>query len=66
MHGEAVDIFNETRADTWREADGGEGSGCVHGRNLFPVMAGLVPAIYVFIMPRVVKTWMPGIADKFM
>src|SRR6266851_9933637 len=28
-------------------------------------MAGLVPAIHVFACCDVVKTWMPGIADKF-
>jgi hypothetical protein len=27
-------------------------------------MAGLVPAIHVFLLASV-KTWMPGIADKF-
>jgi hypothetical protein len=29
------------------------------------VMAGLVPAIYVFSFYYAAKTWMPGIADKF-
>ena len=28
-------------------------------------MAGLVPAIHVFLCRDTVKTWMPGTADKF-
>jgi hypothetical protein len=27
---------------------------------LYPVMAGLVPAIYVFLFFWILKTWMPG------
>jgi hypothetical protein len=28
-------------------------------------MAGLVPAIHVFVLQKESKTWMPGSADKF-
>jgi hypothetical protein len=31
------------------------------GITLTPVMAGLVPAIHVFVLPALIKTWMPGI-----
>jgi hypothetical protein len=55
MHGEAVDAFDVARANGGGKRRRGEFVG-----HCFLVVAGLVPAIHVFLVRKTVKTWMPG------